>query len=90
MDQKKASAIASWDGVPHISPSACIRDSVADDLFDDVWREVVSLLEELLRKHWEKEHSGGFTQFKLAEMFTFASGIHSFSINFREYSEGNP
>lgn len=59
LDQRKAQAIASWDGVPRVSPNACIRDSVADELFDDVWREVMNLLEELLRKHWEKEHSGG-------------------------------
>lgn len=57
-DHKKTSAITSWDGVPRPSPNACIRDAVADELFDDIWREVVSLLEELLRKHWEKQHSG--------------------------------
>ncbi|XP_060782942.1 protein FAM149A [Neoarius graeffei] len=62
LDQRKASAIASWDGVPHVSPNACICDAVADELFDDVWREVVSFLEELLRKHWEKQHSDGATQ----------------------------
>ncbi|XP_053486696.1 protein FAM149A [Ictalurus furcatus] len=62
MDQRKASAVASWDGIPRVSPNACIRDAVADSLFDDVWREVVSLLEELLRKHWEKQHSDGATQ----------------------------
>lgn len=61
MNQRKASAAASWDGVPRVSPKACIRDSVADELFDDVWREVVGLLKELLHKHWEKEHSGAST-----------------------------
>lgn len=61
MDQRKASAVTSWDGVPHVSPNACIRDAVADELFDDVWREVVSFLEELLSKHWEKQHSGAST-----------------------------
>ncbi|XP_026773433.2 protein FAM149A isoform X2 [Pangasianodon hypophthalmus] len=62
MDQRKASAIASWDGIPRMSPNACIRGAVADELFDDVWREVVCLLEDLLRKHWEKQHSDGATQ----------------------------
>ncbi|KAK3535921.1 hypothetical protein QTP70_021220 [Hemibagrus guttatus] len=62
MDHKKTSAITSWDGVPRLSPNTCIRDAVADELFDDVWREVVSLLEELLRKHWEKQHSDGAIQ----------------------------
>ncbi|XP_058253933.1 protein FAM149A isoform X2 [Hemibagrus wyckioides] len=61
-DHKRTSAITSWDGVPCLSPNACIRDAVADELFDDVWREVVSLLEELLRKHWEKQHSDGAIQ----------------------------
>ncbi|KAI5105203.1 protein FAM149A isoform X3, partial [Silurus meridionalis] len=60
MDQRKA--FASWDGVPRISPNACIHAAVADELFDDVWRDVVSLLEVLLCKHWEKQHSDRATQ----------------------------
>ncbi|XP_053361287.1 protein FAM149A [Clarias gariepinus] len=62
MDQRKASAVASWDGIPRVSPNTCIRDAVADTVFDDVWREAVSLLEELLRKHQEKPHSDGATR----------------------------
>ncbi|KAI4897255.1 hypothetical protein NFI96_024621 [Prochilodus magdalenae] len=67
VDQKKASAIATRDGVPPVSPKACIRDAVADELFDDVWREVVGLLEELLHKHWEKQRSDGPAQGRTLE-----------------------
>ncbi|XP_022539926.2 protein FAM149A [Astyanax mexicanus] len=67
VDQRKVSAVASRDGVPPVSPKACIRDAVADELFDDVWRDVVGLLEELLRKHWEKQHSGGLAQGRTLE-----------------------
>ncbi|KAL7885802.1 hypothetical protein AOLI_G00060970 [Acnodon oligacanthus] len=67
VDQRKASAAASRDGVPPVSPKACIRDAVADELFDDVWREVVGLLDELLHKHWEKQRSGGPAQRRTLE-----------------------
>ncbi|XP_072519980.1 protein FAM149A [Salminus brasiliensis] len=67
VDQRKVSAVASRDGVPPVSPKACIRDAVADELFDDVWREVVGLLEELLRKHWEKQRSDGLAQRRTLE-----------------------
>ncbi|XP_060741108.1 protein FAM149A isoform X2 [Tachysurus vachellii] len=65
MDHKMTSAVTSWDGVPRLSPNACIRDAVGDELFDDVWREVVSFLEELLRKHWTKQHSGATKRWTL-------------------------
>ncbi|KAA0709317.1 Protein FAM149A [Triplophysa tibetana] len=45
-------------GIPPVSPHACIRDEVADELFDDVWKEVVGLLEELLHKYCEKNLPG--------------------------------
>ncbi|TRY56534.1 hypothetical protein DNTS_022790 [Danionella cerebrum] len=54
-DQRKSSFIAPRSGVPPVSPHACIRDAVADELFDDVWREVLELLEELVHKYWEKQ-----------------------------------
>ncbi|GAA6096520.1 protein FAM149A isoform X1 [Tachysurus ichikawai] len=65
MDHKMTSAVTFWDGVPRLSPNACIRDAVGDELFDDVWREVVSFLEELLRKHWAKQHSGATKRWTL-------------------------
>ncbi|XP_062855847.1 protein FAM149A [Trichomycterus rosablanca] len=61
-DQGKTSITVSLDGVPPVSPYACIRDTVSDELFDDIWQEVVGQLQELLRKHWEKQHSVGATQ----------------------------
>lgn len=45
-------------GVPPVSPHACIRDAVTDELFDDVWKEVVGLLDELLHKYCEKPLPG--------------------------------
>ncbi|XP_066505777.1 protein FAM149A [Hoplias malabaricus] len=57
VDQTKVLTAAPRDGVPPVSPKACIRDAVADELFDDVWKEVVGLLEDLLHKHWDKQNS---------------------------------
>nr|XP_005157307.2 protein FAM149A isoform X3 [Danio rerio] len=61
-DQRKSSSVALRSGVPPVSPHACIRDAVADELFDDVWREVLGLLEELVHKYWEKQLPDGATQ----------------------------
>ncbi|XP_049721241.1 protein FAM149A isoform X2 [Elephas maximus indicus] len=40
-------------GLPPISPHDCVRDAVAAEVFDHVWRNVVELLEGLVRSHWE-------------------------------------
>ncbi|XP_069056190.1 protein FAM149A isoform X2 [Pleurodeles waltl] len=40
-------------GIPPISPNACIKDTVAAEVFDDAWRDVVRSLEELITKDWE-------------------------------------
>lgn len=77
MDRRKTSATASWDGMPRVSPNACIHDAVVDELFDDVWQDGVRLLEELLRK--QKQHSGRSIKFKLTEIsysFAIASVIN--------------
>ncbi|XP_067312719.1 protein FAM149A [Pseudorasbora parva] len=67
LDQRKSSCVAPRGGVPPVSPHACIRDAVADEMFDDVWREVVGLLEELLHKYWEKQLLDGATQRRTLE-----------------------
>uniref|UniRef100_H0WJU7 Family with sequence similarity 149 member A n=1 Tax=Otolemur garnettii TaxID=30611 RepID=H0WJU7_OTOGA len=40
-------------GLPPISPRDCIQDTVAAEVFDHVWTNVVAILEELIRKIWE-------------------------------------
>ncbi|XP_066549448.1 protein FAM149B1 isoform X2 [Amia ocellicauda] len=40
-------------GLPPVSPYRCRRQAVLDLLFDEVWRELVGCMEELVRRHWE-------------------------------------
>ncbi|XP_021249072.1 protein FAM149A isoform X2 [Numida meleagris] len=40
-------------GIPPVSPTACIKDAVASEIFDHIWSNVVGILEELIKKHLE-------------------------------------
>ncbi|NXG21098.1 F149A protein, partial [Grallaria varia] len=40
-------------GIPPVSPNACIKDAVASEIFDHIWRSVIGILEELIKKNWE-------------------------------------
>ncbi|CAI9622910.1 unnamed protein product, partial [Staurois parvus] len=55
LDQKKAHMHQkrSRRGIPPVSPNDCIKDSVAAEAFDDVWKKVVESLKELIIKSWE-------------------------------------
>ncbi|XP_028613486.1 protein FAM149A [Grammomys surdaster] len=46
-------------GLPPISPDDCIRDAVAAEVFDDVWTNMVEILEDLVRKTWESAFTDG-------------------------------
>ncbi|XP_043992304.1 protein FAM149B1 isoform X2 [Gambusia affinis] len=39
--------------LPPVSPYRCCRQAVLDLLFDDVWRELVGWMKELVQRHWE-------------------------------------
>ncbi|KAI7802036.1 putative protein FAM149A [Triplophysa rosa] len=65
VNQRTSRALKS--GIPPVSPHACIRDAVTDELFDDVWKAVVGLLEELLHKYCEKHLPDDTTQKRTLE-----------------------
>ncbi|XP_053515793.1 protein FAM149A isoform X2 [Artibeus jamaicensis] len=49
-------------GLPPVSPHDCIKDAVAAEVFDRVWRSVVEILEKLIRKNWEVALTGRKTK----------------------------
>uniref|UniRef100_A0A2K6G3T8 Family with sequence similarity 149 member A n=1 Tax=Propithecus coquereli TaxID=379532 RepID=A0A2K6G3T8_PROCO len=49
-------------GLPPVSPHDCIKDAVATEVFDHVWKNVVEILEELIRKNWESTLTEGKKQ----------------------------
>ncbi|KAL6102049.1 fam149b1 [Pungitius sinensis] len=44
--------------LPPVSPYRCRRRAVLDALFDDVWRQLVGWMKELVQRHWEYCTSG--------------------------------
>ncbi|XP_030782138.1 protein FAM149A isoform X1 [Rhinopithecus roxellana] len=49
-------------GLPPVSPHDCVKDAVTAEVFDHVWTNMVELLEELIRKHWETTLTEGKKQ----------------------------
>ncbi|XP_071599447.1 protein FAM149A isoform X2 [Heliangelus exortis] len=45
-------------GMPPVSPSACMKDAVASEIFDHIWSNVIGILEELIKKNWETSLPG--------------------------------
>ncbi|XP_055132619.1 protein FAM149A isoform X3 [Symphalangus syndactylus] len=64
LEQKPAQPGRKWRklGLPPVSPHDCVKDAVAAEVFDHVWTNMVELLEELIRKHWETTLTEGKKQ----------------------------
>ncbi|XP_023555422.1 protein FAM149A isoform X1 [Octodon degus] len=54
-EQKPARPGRKWrkHGIPPVSPHDCIKETVAAEVFDRVWENVVVILKELIRQNWE-------------------------------------
>ncbi|XP_013855832.1 protein FAM149B1 [Austrofundulus limnaeus] len=46
-------SVRRYHRLPPVSPYRCRRQAVLDLLFDDVWRELVGWMKELVQRHWE-------------------------------------
>ncbi|XP_039218367.1 protein FAM149A isoform X3 [Crotalus tigris] len=44
-------------GIPPVSPNSCIKEAVTAEVFDQIWKNVIKILEELIRKYWESSIS---------------------------------
>ncbi|KAL0593867.1 Protein FAM149A [Plecturocebus cupreus] len=64
LERKPAQPDRKWHklGLPPVSPHDCVKDAVTADVFDHVWTNVVELLQELIRKHWETTLTEGEKQ----------------------------
>uniref|UniRef100_A0A8C2YUS5 Family with sequence similarity 149 member A n=1 Tax=Chinchilla lanigera TaxID=34839 RepID=A0A8C2YUS5_CHILA len=64
LEHKPTHSGRKWDKhrLPPISPHDCIKDTVAAEVFDHVWKNVVEILEELIRKNWETTLTDGKKQ----------------------------
>ncbi|XP_034257332.1 protein FAM149A isoform X2 [Pantherophis guttatus] len=47
-------------GIPPVSPNSCIKDAVTAEVFDQIWKNVIKILEELIRKYWESSITENF------------------------------
>ncbi|XP_018098667.1 protein FAM149A [Xenopus laevis] len=56
LDQKKVHLQRKRNkrGIPPVSPNACIKDTVAAEIFDDAWRKAVDYLQELIARFWDE------------------------------------
>ncbi|XP_074252835.1 protein FAM149A isoform X2 [Saimiri boliviensis] len=65
LEQKPAAQLGrKWRklGLPPVSPHDCVKDAVTAEVFDHVWTNVVEVLQELIRKHWETTLTAGEKQ----------------------------
>ncbi|KAL7981917.1 hypothetical protein Chor_000974 [Crotalus horridus] len=44
-------------GIPPVSPNSCVKEAVTAEVFDQIWKNVIKILEELIRKYWESSIS---------------------------------
>ncbi|KAM4837279.1 protein FAM149A [Thomomys bottae] len=49
-------------GLPPVSPHDCIKDAVAAEVFDQVWKNVVEILQELIQRTWDATVTEGKKQ----------------------------
>ncbi|XP_022054042.2 protein FAM149B1 isoform X1 [Acanthochromis polyacanthus] len=52
-DQDCSESVRRHHCLPPVSPYRCRRQAVLDLLFDDVWRQLVGSMKELVQRHWE-------------------------------------
>ena len=55
---RRRSRLRGSHGLPPVTPNACVRDAVCSEVFDQIWNEVITVLQPLLARIRERGIQG--------------------------------
>ena len=57
-ERRRRSRLRGTRGLPPVTPNACVRDAVCSEVFDQIWNEIITVLQPLLASVREKGIQG--------------------------------